>query len=317
MTSKKPISIVDISKLIKRVNSLKYRDKDTQAKLAHTLKALWNPKRKLATIRKAAQFDSLKSNFPHFEEVIDLISGHAFVSQKFGVPFQIPPILLLGDPGIGKTYFVSELAKLLNLRFYEIGMSTITASFVLSGLSLQWNDAEPGFIANTLADSEIANPIILIDEIDKSSGSGNYSTLGPLYTLLEKHSAKRFKDEALELELNASYINWILTANYSEAIPEPIMSRMMVFNVPLPTREQMKMISQEIFNSLRSANSHAVWFDEKLNTQSLQHLGKFTPRAVRIILEQSMMRALIEDEPELMPKHMKITEERKFRVGFI
>lgn len=317
MNPKKSVAIVDSKKLIQRVDSLKFRSKDVQAKLAHTLKALWKPSRKLAIAKEIQSFDSLKLAFPHFDEVIDLIEGHAAVSHKFGFPFQFPPILLLGEPGVGKTFFVSELAKCLEMEFHEVSMSTMTASFVLSGGNVQWGDAEPGFIAKTLAHSNIANPLILIDEIDKASRSGHYSPMGPLYNLLEKHSARKFKDEALELEINASHINWILTANYIEGIPAPIISRMMIFNIPLPNHDQMQNINQAIYQSLRKANPHGNWFDDNLDCACLHMLGNISPRSARMTIEQSMMNALIDNEPQVMPKHIKLKNERKARVGFI
>ena len=60
---------------------------------------------------------------------------------------------------------------------------------------MQWGQGTTGFIANTLASSESANPLILIDEIDKALVNATYNPLNAFNSLLESHSAKRFKDE--------------------------------------------------------------------------------------------------------------------------
>ncbi len=56
-----------------------------------------------------------------------------------GLPLEVTHILLLGEPGLGKTKFVSELAKVLQLPYFELSLATITSSFVLSGGDLQWD----------------------------------------------------------------------------------------------------------------------------------------------------------------------------------
>jgi ATP-dependent Lon protease len=235
MRKKESFCIAQHEQVKNRVSELSKRSDDVKSRLALTLKALWQPERELAILSNTDIFQELKDRFPHFIEVIELLESNAIALSKLELPFEFPPILLQGDPGLGKTYFFSEFARLTGFPFYEISMATITASFALAGNSTQWAEGTVGFIARSLANSNIANPIILIDEIDKCSGSNNYNPVNVLYSLLEPHSAKRFKDEALDIELDTSRVIWIATANYSHTIPEPILSRMRVINIQLPT----------------------------------------------------------------------------------
>ena len=66
---------------------------------------------------------------------------------------------------------------------------------------------QPRFVATALSKGNIANPMLLFDEIDKVSDL-RYQPLGAFYTLFEKHSAERFKDEVIEIDLDASHVVW-------------------------------------------------------------------------------------------------------------
>ncbi len=122
-----------------RVAELSRRSEDIKSRLAGTLKKLWNPDRNLAPISNLASFLPLRTRFPNFSEAIDLFDGNAIGLSMLGLPLEVTHILLLGEPGLGKTKFVSELAKVLQLPYFELSLATITSSFVLSGGDLQWD----------------------------------------------------------------------------------------------------------------------------------------------------------------------------------
>ena len=98
---------------------------------------------------------------------------------------ELPPMLLLGEPGIGKTHFARKIAQLLGTGFGFVPMSSLTAGWVLSGASSQWKNAKPGKVFDTFLNGDYANPVIVVDEIDKASADGQYDPLGALYELLE------------------------------------------------------------------------------------------------------------------------------------
>ena len=127
------IFIADIKDVKKRVRELESRSSDTKSRLAPILKKLWNPERQLQIISKDTDFENLRKNFPQFREVIEYFENSIICSARLEAPLQIPPILLLGNPGLGKTFFVSKFAELIGLPFFEISLATITATFSLSG----------------------------------------------------------------------------------------------------------------------------------------------------------------------------------------
>ena len=137
-------------------------------------------------------------------------------------------MLLLGDPGIGKAHFGRRLAQLLSTGFGFVSMSSLTAGWVLSGASSQWKNAKPGKVFDTLLHGDYANPVMVIDEIDKAGSDPQYDPLGALYSLLEHDTAMNFIDEFVEIPIDASSVVWIATANDASRIPEPILNRMNV-----------------------------------------------------------------------------------------
>lgn len=126
MTNDPTYSIADFKHIKNRVEELKYR-------LSIPLKRLWNLERTLRTVSPNIDFENLRQRFSQFEEVIDFYENSVITLARLNLPIEVAPVLLQGDPGLGKTYFTSELAKLLNLPFFEISLATRTASFSLSG----------------------------------------------------------------------------------------------------------------------------------------------------------------------------------------
>ena len=110
-------SIAQTEQVHKRINELSKRSSEVQSRLALPLKKLWDPVRSLACVDNLDVFTELQERFPNFSEVIQFYEVNAIALQRLDQPFEAIPVLLQGDPGLGKTYFVSELARLLRLNF--------------------------------------------------------------------------------------------------------------------------------------------------------------------------------------------------------
>jgi ATP-dependent Lon protease len=189
---------------------------------------------------------------PHFKDVIMHVLGQlAMIDTPGAKPNRIAPMLLLGDPGIGKTRFAHDLAQVLGVTFRVVPMNSLTAGFALSGLDRSWNGSKPGQIFDLLMEQGCINPVVLLDEIDKSNADNRSPTLGPLYQLLESYTAKNHKDEFVQVPIRTHLITWIATANDSKDIPEPLLSRMKVFDIRPPDRQQMRHIVDSMLKELR------------------------------------------------------------------
>ena len=126
----------------------------------------------------------LYEQLPNFTEVLDDVKRHVALAQDSSDGLEVTPMLLLGAPGIGKTHFARQLAALLGTGMNLVPMSSMTAGWLLSGSSAQWKGARPGKVFEALVEGEYANPVIVVDEIDKASGDAQYDPLGALYALL-------------------------------------------------------------------------------------------------------------------------------------
>src|SRR6478609_8249037 len=156
----------------------------------------------------AALYDEL----PNFGDALDDIKRHVALSQDSRDGLEVTPMLLLGPPGIGKTHFARKLADLLGTGMSLVPMNSMTAGWLLSGASSQWKGAKPGKVFEVLVDGQYANPVMVIDEIDKAGSDSQYDPLGALYNLLEHDTAHAFVDEFAEVPIDASQVIWITTA---------------------------------------------------------------------------------------------------------
>lgn len=312
-----PFHVAQREQLNKRVQELSKRSDDVKSRLACTLKKLWVSERPLAIVTNLEIFSGLKSRFPNFIEVIELYEANAIGLAKMGLPFEAPPILLQGEPGLGKTLFASELAQLIELPFFEISMATMTASFALSGGSLQWGEGSVGFIANSIADSNVGNPFFLIDEIDKGGHDNRYNPLSPFYSLLETHSAKRFRDEALEIDVDASRVIWIATANYIENVPQPILSRMRTIEIKRPNAVQMKNVVISIYDHFRKSKTYGQLLDPEIHKDAMDILRTKSPREAKLAIDEGCLKAIRDGRSNLLPQDLPAAKKEKHNVGFI
>jgi ATP-dependent Lon protease len=226
-------------------------------------------------------------------------------------------MLLLGDPGIGKTHFARRLAKLLGTGYSFIGMSSLTAGWILSGASAQWKNAKPGKVFDALVHGDYANPVIVVDEIDKAGGDAQYDPLGSLYTLLEHDTACEFVDEFAEVPIDASDVVWIATANEARAIPEPILNRVNVYEIDPPDPEGSRRIARGIYRELRDEHSWGQQFPEEPAASMIDRLAQLKPREMRRVLLAAFGNAKLAQRQEVLADD--VTAERvarRPRIGF-
>lgn len=106
----------------------------------------------------------------------------------------------------------------------------------------------------TLVDGHYANPVMIVDEIDKVGGSEAYDPLGALYGLLEHDTARGFIDEFAEVPVDTSQVIWVATANDARGIPDPILNRMNVYELRELTPEEARVIAQVMYRQIRGSH---------------------------------------------------------------
>ncbi len=225
--------------------------------------------------------DHLYEELPNFHAALDDLKRQIALCQDSGDALEVTPMLLLGPPGVGKTHFARAVAQLLGTGMGFVSMSSLTAGWVLSGASSQWKGARPGKVFETLVDGAYANPVMVVDEIDKARGEHAYDPLGALYSLLEHDTAGAFTDEFAEVPIDASQVIWVATANEERAIPEPLLNRMNVYEVQMPDRDAARAIARRLYVGIRAAHGWGRRFEPEPADEVLDALGALAPREMR------------------------------------
>jgi len=232
-------------------------------------------------------FDILDKELPNFKEVTAFYRGSFALNQSRGIDkFEAPrPVLLLGNPGIGKTHYAKKLASLLKTSYRFFDANSINGGWVLSGNNATWKGADAGLIFKEMAKSETISPIILLDEIDKISSTKEHSPFSILHQLFEKENARKFYDEFVDVEFDASQVIYIMTANDASTIAPSLLSRMNVFHIENPDEASMAKISQDIY---KTALGGSAMFKKTLAKSEVEKLVKFTPREVTQIISANL-----------------------------
>ena len=260
--------------------------------------------------------DYLYDELPNFHEALDDLKRQIALCQDSRDALEITPILLLGPPGVGKTHFAREVAELLGTGMGFISMSSLTAGWVLSGSSSQWKGARPGKVFETLVDGQYANPVMVVDEIDKARSEHAYDPLGSLYSLMEHDTAASFVDEFAEVPIDASQVIWIATANDERSIPEPILNRMNVYQVQAPDHDAGRTIARRLYDEIRGDHDWGQRFAPEPRSEVLDRLADLPPRDMRRAWMTGFGNARLASHDEVRPDDLPATGPRRARIGF-
>lgn len=312
------------------VRSLEESSKEMARDHAHRIKGIINrikkvsPEKRLVSIpeqwRKYCQ--DLAWKFPNFLEVVNFLRYQMALSFKGDKVLRLPPFLLVGDPGIGKTEFLLTLTSGLGTTLVIIDISAAQTGVALTGSEAYWGNTRTGELFDTLAFGEIANPILMLDEIDKGR-SGDYKPLVALHQLLEPRQARVFKDLSLtELVLDASHVMWIATANTVDNLEKQIIDRFTIFNIPTPSNEQMYAIATNQYQRFICTHASGQVFEKTLRPEVMAELCQHHPRKVRKILEQSFGLAAYDDRNYIAVEDIRASdtgdkEDRQAGIGFL
>ena len=193
---------------------------------------------------------ALRGTQPHFGAVIDLIEGQVRLALELEQPLRVPPVLLVGAPGVGKTHFTLELARCLARPLHRHSFDAAHTGDALTGSDRHWANTEVGLVFRAVCLGERADPVILMDEIDKTSNYRSSNPLAPLHSLLEPVTACAVVDISSGIQFDTSHVLWVATANDLTGLPEPIQSRFRIFHIQPPSAEQAIVLALTVASSV-------------------------------------------------------------------
>ena len=235
---------------------------------------------------------ALTTGAGNMSAVIEVIRRAAVISRHTHTPLRIPPLVLVGPPGTGKTRIAGMIASAIGGTSIRIvAGASLQDTGPLLGYGPAWRGAGPGIVAKSLIACPTAAPMIVIDEAEKTrfTTEGGENPLDCILQLLEPTTASAFRDNYLDVKLRAENIIWLFCVNSLNGLSRPLLDRCVVVDVPELSGDARHRALQELV--VDTVLDHGV-LPTDLDLESLEVLDGIGLRRARAVVTAALAEAL-------------------------
>lgn len=240
--------------------------------IENLLELPWDKKSKDSKdLKKAEQI--LDEDHYGLEKVKERVIEHLAVRQMTKKT-DSPIICLVGPPGTGKTSIARSVARSLNRQYARISLGGVRDEADIRGHRKTYIGAMPGRIIAALKQAGTANPLILLDEVDKMTSDMRGNPAAALLEVLDGEQNNRFRDHYVELDVDLSDVLFIATANTLRTIPRPLMDRLEIIDITSYTSNE----------KVHIARAHLIYKQMEKHGLKPEQI-KFSDRAILEIIQ--------------------------------
>lgn len=183
------------------------------------------------------------------ERVLQYMAVRKLLLEKkdFEAVERSPVLCMVGLQGIGKTTMAKSIAEALNRPFYRVSLGAIGSVLEIRGRNKAVEGAEPGQIIKALIRTDVRNPIILLDELDKASGQAGLlaDVMATMLEILDPEQNTAFRDHYFDYPVDLSPVMFIVSANKTSTFSAALIDRLEIIRMPSYTDEQKQVIARD------------------------------------------------------------------------
>lgn len=213
-----------------------------------------------------------------------------------------PVLFFVGLPGIGKTSISFTIARAMNRQFERIPMGGMGDALQLRGQSRMHGEAEPGLVIKALVSAGTANPVILLDEIDRTAEQARAQIMGVLLELLDPQQNFAYRDYYIDYPVDLSNVLFLASANNTGGISNAVLDRMELIKMPGYTDQEKIVIARDYLLprqlKVTGMPPEGITFDENVWPKITRPLGfdagiRTMERTINAIVRKAAMKMVL------------------------